>query len=202
MWDFWKDPDTWLSIASVGIAALALFQSHKQIKLSNKQQLFEKRLDTYLILEDLSGLYRQKKEYLDRKRPDQPITPQEQQIDFIVLTSNHTLDKLSRIILSQNRQSVQALFLSKMDDLELTSQKLKFVFPQSVAADACEFIDAYKNALLMLYTYDAHLILIDCSTSEEKKRQDVFDSYERLKKAFVQIEEKEIEKKMADIIRL
>ncbi len=202
MWDFLKDPDTWLSIASVGIAALALFQSHKQIQLSNKQQLFEKRLDTYLILEDLLGLYRKQREYIERKRLDQPIPSDELHWDFLVLTSNRTLDGLCDTILPQNRKSGKAVFVSKLDELERTVQKLKFIFQESVSSDACEFMDAYINILMMLYIYDAHLVAVDTTNTEPMKRQAIFDSYDRLKKAFAQIEGKDIEKKMAEIIRL
>ena len=38
MMDYIKDPDTWLSLLAVVISMIALWQTHRQIKLSNKQQ--------------------------------------------------------------------------------------------------------------------------------------------------------------------
>ena len=49
MMDYIKDPDTWLSLLAVVISMIALWQTHRQIKLSNKQQLFDRRLSDYLI---------------------------------------------------------------------------------------------------------------------------------------------------------
>ena len=40
MMDYIKDPDTWLSLLAVVISMIALWQTHRQIKLSNKQQLW------------------------------------------------------------------------------------------------------------------------------------------------------------------
>ena len=58
MMDYIKDPDTWLSLFAVVISMIALWQTHRQIKLSNKQQLFDRRLSDYLLLKDLAETYR------------------------------------------------------------------------------------------------------------------------------------------------
>ena len=56
MMDYIKDPDTWLSLLAVVISMIALWQTHRQIKLSNKQQLFDRRLSDYLIVKGLLDL--------------------------------------------------------------------------------------------------------------------------------------------------
>ena len=53
MCKYFTNPDTWISIIAVCLSIIALFQTHKQIKLSNKQQLFDRRLDKYLLFKDL-----------------------------------------------------------------------------------------------------------------------------------------------------
>ena len=44
------------AIVTAFIAIIALFQTHKQIKNSNKQFLFDKRLDKYLLAKGLLEL--------------------------------------------------------------------------------------------------------------------------------------------------
>ena len=45
------------TIISLIIAVIALFQSNKQIKVSNKQNLFNERIKSYLIIKGLMQLY-------------------------------------------------------------------------------------------------------------------------------------------------
>ena len=57
MCKYFTNPETWVSIIAVCLSIIALFQTQKQIKLSNKQQLFDRRIDKYLLFKDLLSLY-------------------------------------------------------------------------------------------------------------------------------------------------
>lgn len=53
------------SIIIAVIAIIALFQTYVQIKISNKQFLFDKRLDKYLLSKGLLELYKDNEKLLD-----------------------------------------------------------------------------------------------------------------------------------------
>ena len=64
MLDYIKNPDTWMTIIAVVISIIALFQTAKQTKLSNKQQLFDRRLEKYMLLKDLLILYKNSRGFI------------------------------------------------------------------------------------------------------------------------------------------
>ena len=55
--DFLKNPNSWFSIITALTAIIALFQTWKQIKVSNKQNLFEKRINVLIKVTGLMNLY-------------------------------------------------------------------------------------------------------------------------------------------------
>ena len=55
-----------VSVVSIFIALLALFQTKRQITLSNKQQLFDRRLARYLEFNTIYALYTTNKNHLEK----------------------------------------------------------------------------------------------------------------------------------------
>ena len=67
--------DNIFSIITATIAIIALWQTHIQIKISNKQFLFKKRLEKYTIANMLIELFKEYKSLLDysKKKEDEAI---------------------------------------------------------------------------------------------------------------------------------
>lgn len=63
--DFIKKPDFWLSVITALTAVIAIYQSHKQVKISNKQELFERRVEKYLIIDELISIFSKNRSKLD-----------------------------------------------------------------------------------------------------------------------------------------
>lgn len=62
MIEYIKNPDVWLSVIAIAVSVIALWQTQNQIKISNKQHLFDRRLSAYLTIKDLLGSYLTQKE--------------------------------------------------------------------------------------------------------------------------------------------
>lgn len=90
-----KDWNFWLSIVTVVAAVIALMQTKQQIKLSNKQHLFDKRVEQYLIAKGLIQLYENNDTILVFKE-NEPILS----IDFIFMqmTNNTYMEQMVDVI--------------------------------------------------------------------------------------------------------
>ena len=64
MCEYLKSPDTWLSIITAVVAIFALYQTGKQIKQSNKQHLFDRRVNKFILINGLLSLYSRNREKL------------------------------------------------------------------------------------------------------------------------------------------
>ena len=63
MWQFIEN--NIFSIITAIIAIIALWQTHKQITISNKHHLFDKRVDTFTTVNSLISLFKESKNKKD-----------------------------------------------------------------------------------------------------------------------------------------
>ena len=76
------------SVISAIIAVVALIQTQSQIKLSNKHQLFERRLNNFFAFYGLYELYKENKVILERTRKDEPLFAIDNECGWLTNNSN------------------------------------------------------------------------------------------------------------------
>lgn len=205
------------AIITAVIAIIALFQTHVQIKISNKQFLFDKRLDKYLLAKGLLELYKDNKKLLDYNScPDDKAIIVDYQ--FINLTNNNYLKDVTRIINEPKNNDFKNAFLVKIEELKKLSTEIKFLFPNKSGQLLGNFIMKYQNILMELYKYQIisdlinddkiprknKLSYIDLQKEygELKHRYRLYGAINDLKKSYYEVLEKKAINKIEKSIKL
>ena len=140
------------SIITAIVAIIALWQTHKQIKLSNKQHLFDSRVKKYTLAIGLIQLYRENKSLLDysKEKEDEAIIVDFQ---FENLTNIGYLKDITGIIYDPKNNEEKTKFLLKLEELKQLATEIKFLFKRKQGELLSNFIFDYQNVLLELYKY-------------------------------------------------
>lgn len=171
------------SIITAVIAIIALFQTHVQIKTSNKQFLFDKRLDKYLLAKGLLELYKDNEKLLNYNScPDDEAIIVDYQ--FINLTNNNYLKDVTCIINEPKNNDFKNAFLVKIEELKGLSTEIKFLFPNKSGQLLGNFIMKYQNILMELYKYQIISDLINDDNIPRKNKP----TYIELQKEYGELE--------------
>lgn len=167
------------AIITASIAIIALLQTHKQIKISNKQFLFDKRLSKYLLANGLLELYKDNETLLDYTDhlDEEPIIVDYQ---FINLTNNNYLKDITCIIKEPKNNDFKNNFLVKIEELKKLSNEIKFLFHDNSGVLLGNFIIEYQNVLMELYKYQ---IVLDSMMNDNIPRKNK-PPYNELKKNY------------------
>lgn len=144
--------DNIFSIITATIAVIALWQTHIQIKISNKQFLFKKRLEKYTIANMLIELFKEYQSLLDysKKKDDEAIIVD---IQFASLTNVGYLKDITEIISDPKNNEIKTEFLLKLEEINQLANEIKFLFKIEQGLLLSNFIIEYKNVLMELYKY-------------------------------------------------
>lgn len=170
MRDFIKDPDTWLSVITILIALFAIFQTKKQIKLSNKHQLFERRIDKYSLICDLFHMYLENRLHIINDDNLCEVVD----LPFSWLTNNAYLAEMNSVIGHPLEQSEQNVFLIKCEKLEKFSSEISIIFKGKEAELSSRFVRQYSDLLRSMYKQQIALDLLNKRNVQEVMPLDVF----------------------------
>ena len=151
MWDYIKNPDTWLSLLAVLISVIALCQTQRQIKLSNKQQLFDRRLSDYLLLKGLAETYR--KGHTEYRLTNNARLTFHAPMVLMYLIAIPFFDDALDIWNEPDNYPLQKQLLSKRSELRKAAEEISIIFNKTAAAPASAFILAYEKAIERLHEF-------------------------------------------------
>lgn len=201
-WNFW------ISVITAAAAVIALFLTVQQIRTSNKQHLFDRRLNNYIIATGLISLYKEHKTFLEKERKDGPQFTMESEFEW--LTNNTYLEQQIEAIRHPLEQPYHKDFLKKRQDLSELATEIQLVFTGSVSSVYSNFVSSYELTLFKMYQYQIIINKIQKSNEtnprrieelqklypEKERRHELYAAMEKLKMAYAEIVDTGAEQKI------
>ena len=142
-----------LSLVAIGISLKAILQTKKQIELSNKQQLFDRRIDSYNLICDLLDSYFKLKNMMNERLD----------LNFnyrFILRSLMEIDVLRSIIWTVDKPTdvnANQIFEEKLYWLRKQADSMPLLFENDLVNDFSQFVVLYKDLLLWLQRYNSDI---------------------------------------------
>lgn len=150
------------AIVTAATAIIGIFMSWWQIRNSNKQSLFEKRLQIFLFADSLANLLRETPAVLNEKDDIEMAND----FDFWLLTNNAELSGITPVIRNIRDYDQRNAFLKELELFKAREQSAKFVFKDPMVDIVSSFIQVYCELLLSTYQYQ---ILLDNMLDSSKR---------------------------------
>ena len=163
--------DIAFSVTTAVIAGIALFQTKKQIQLSNRQQLFDRRLDKYLFVRELLSLYSQHRSLIVNK----PDIYKMVDYQFSWLTNCSALESMNLAMISPLSQGEQKVFLQKCETLEKSAIEITLLWESIASKLISQFVEQYKELLEAMYHQQILLNKLHAENREQPMLGDTFE---------------------------
>lgn len=200
------------SIVTAFAAIIALGLTNRQIKLSNRQHLFDKRIENYLIATGLIQLYRKSCNSINNIDGPRFAIDRE----FMYLTNNSYLQGITPAIINPLEEQSHKELLIKLENLKEVATKIKFLFSDDVSILLADFVLCYKELLFEMYRYrliekriqeenEKHELIYEQlleKFDEKKYRDEVQQALDNLKQADSMLKKKSVEEQIEKAIKL
>lgn len=131
------------------VAIIALLISCYQARLSNKQSLFNRRLNIWITVDKLMSAY--VKNAKDLEHDDEP--QMDIDLQFALLTNTTYLQSISTSINHVLDADPQLNLHLKLDEMRTLAMEARFCFKGKSGEAIAEFIEAYQSLLFSMYQY-------------------------------------------------
>ena len=212
--DFIQDPSAWLSVVSIAIAVFALVQTQKQIELSNKHQLFDKRINCYKPCSEFKRLVGNSLGILEFPSSENILKRGQIIRLFESLTQSYYFDSISQIMIFPADFMREKAFMIKLEEIKGMVISLNFLFPKNISKEIEVFIKNYVDVLYDLYCYRLQWVTFSPNqievlehfkkyiTDEETMRKKLCDSCHRLYESYKEVEKSKIMEQVEKTIQL
>lgn len=144
------------------VAIIALFISCYQARLSNKQSLFNRRLNIWITVDKLMSVYANNAK--DLEHDDEPQMAIGQLFEW--LTNTTYLQSISPSINKVLDADLQLKLHLKLDEMRSLAMEARFCFKGKSGEAIAEFIEAYQSLLFSMYQYQILLNKMSQSSKE------------------------------------
>ena len=144
------------------VAIIALFISCYQARLSNKQSLFNRRLNIWITVGKLMSVYANNAK--DLEHDDEPQMAIGQLFEW--LTNTTYLQSISPSINKVLDADLQLKLHLKLDEMRSLAMEARFCFKGKSGEAIAEFIEAYQSLLFSMYQYQILLNKMSQSSKE------------------------------------
>lgn len=177
------------------VAIIALFISCYQARLSNKQSLFNRRLNIWITVDKLMSVYVKNAKDLELDNEPQMAIGQL----FEWLTNTTYLQSISTSINKVLDADLQLKLHLKLDEMRSLAMEARFCFKGKSGEAIAEFIEAYQSLLFSMYQYQILLNKMSQSAKvyqwtleqaseqlhEPDKRKDLFEKESALAASYM-----------------
>ena len=146
------------------VAIIALLISCYQARLSNKQSLFNRRLNIWITVDKLMSVYAKNAKNLEHD--DEP--QMDIDLQFALLTNTTYLQSISTSIKHVLDADPQLNLHLKLDEMKSLGMEARFCFKGKSGEAIAEFIEAYQSLLFSMYQYQ---ILFKMMSEKAKEYQ-------------------------------
>ena len=210
MKEFFSNPNTWLSIVTILMSGCALFLTLWQIRVSNKQQLFDKRLDKYLFVLDILTTYKNAESTLGCDLSG------DMGYQFSLLTNCGFMESITEVIQDPIQHQLHKDFLRKLEEIEKNAVEIELLWKSKEAKCIAEFISLYRKLLQSIYRQQIVLkslskqnetspITLEEFNEQAKSWADhvgLFESIEKIKVVYKKIVQGELQERLKKSIKL
>lgn len=203
-----RDWNFWCTVMTSVAAVVAIGVSVHQIRLSNKQQLFERRLKAYMMANSIISLCKENYVFLSEKRKAEPQFAND--LVFVWLTNNTYMEGQAEAIEHPLEQPFHKELLKKREKLRNMAMEFEFIFKGNVASLYGNFLRDYENALAVMYQYEIIIRkmkeenekyphtseVLSKMFSEEEYRDRLYDALGKLKVSYDTLSQEKNDKQL------
>ena len=203
-----RDWNFWCTVMTSVAAVVAIGVSVHQIRLSNKQQLFERRLKAYMMANSIISLCKENYVFLSEKRKAEPQFAND--LVFVWLTNNTYMEGQAEDIEHPLEQPFHKELLKKREELRNMAMEFEFIFKGNVASLYGNFLRDYENALAVMYQYEIIIRkmkeenekyphtseVLSKMFSEEEYRDRLYDALGKLKVSYDTVSQEKNDKQL------